>query len=318
MSAAFILRRILLTIPTLIGMAIVIFVVLLVMPGNPAELLQGEMARPEVTAALIQKWGLDQPPLIRFFHWIGSVARFDLGDSLITGRPVNEMLLSRLGYSAFLGLFGMVLGVLFGLPIGILSATRPNSTVDYSGTILSLLGLSLPIFVIGLMLQLGFAFYWRLFPISGAPTSLLSWQSLYYAFLPAVAVAIHQAAIITRVGRTSLLEVLQADYIRTATSKGMTRNGVIYGHALPNVLIPIVTLIGVNLKAAISGLLLVEIVFGWPGIGRLFYDAVQQRDYPVIQGVSLTIGLGVCLTNLLVDILYRYLDPRIRVEAGRK
>ncbi len=314
----FAVRRTLLSVPTVAGIAIMVFFVLLVLPGNPAELIQGEMANPEVTKALIAKWGLDQPPMVRLERWANSVIRLDLGNSLVTGRPVAEMLAPRLGYSAFLGLLGMLLGVLIGLPSGIFSATRPNSAIDYSSTIFVLLGLSLPVFVTGLILQFVLGFHLKLFPISGAPDSVLSMDALYYALLPAVSVAAYQAAVIARVGRTTLLEILHTDYIRTAHSKGASEARVIRGHALPNVLISIVTLVGVNLKAIISGLLLVEIVFGWPGIGRLFYDAVQQRDYPVIQGVALIIGIGVSVLNLLVDMLYGFLDPRIRVEAGER
>jgi len=293
-----------------------VFLILLILPGNPAELIQGEMVNPKVTQALIKKWGLDQPPLIRLMRWGASVLRLDLGHSLVTGRPVSERLAIRLTYSVQLGTLGLLLGVVIGIPAGIISAIRPNTGLDYMVTILALLGLSLPVFVIGLILQLIFGFHWHMFPISGAPESLLDIRGLRFAVLPALSVAGYQAAITARIVRTTMLEVVHEDYIRTARSKGLTERWVIIKHALPNVLIPVVTLLAVYVRSIISGLLLIEIIFGWPGTGSLFYDAVRQRDYPVIQGVALVIAIGIYVINLIVDLLYAYLDPRVRVEAG--
>jgi len=313
----FIIRRLLVGIPVIIGITLMVFLVLLVMPGNPAELIQGEMANPEVTAALMEDWGLDQPPPVRLQRWAASLAKLDLGESLVTGRPVVEMLLPRLAWSAYIGVFGLCLGLLIGLPIGIVSAVRPNSIIDYASILTVLLGLSVPTFIVGLLLQLVLAYKLHLFPISGAPPSLGDPSVLYHAVLPAVAIATYQAAIVARVTRTTLLDVLHTDYIRTAYSRGLAERAVIWGHALPNVMVAVVTLTGVNLKSVISGLLIVEIVFSWPGVGRLFYDAVRQRDYPVIQGVALTIAIGVYVINMLADLLYVYIDPRIRVESGQ-
>lgn len=311
------IRRALLGIPTVAGIAILVFVVLLVMPGNPAELIQGEMVNPRVTEALIEKWSLDDPPLVRFLRWGANVLRLDFGQSLVTGRPVTDMLLPRLGYSAYVGLLGIIMGIIIGLPAGMLAAARRNSWIDDGLALFSLFGLSLPVFVAALILQLVLGFKLRLFPISGAPDSLLSLAGLRFAILPAISIGIYQGAINARMVRTAMIEILQNDYIRTARSKGMSELRVMIRHALPNALIMVVTLLGVYLKSIIAGLLLVEIVFGWPGMGRLFYQSVLQRDYPVIQAVALTIGLGVYLVNLFVDILYTRLDPRLRVEGGQ-
>jgi len=313
--SALLVRRALLGLPTIAGIALVVFLILLVVPGTPADLIQGEMVNPKVTEALIEQWGLDQPPLIRLLRWGGSVLRFDLGRSLVTGRPVSEMLLPRLAYSVYLGILGLALGVAIGIPAGILSAIRPNTWLDYAVTMVALFGISLPTFMIGLVLQLTFAYHWRIFPISGASSSLWDIQSLRFAVLPALSVAGSQAAINARMVRTTMLEIIHEDYIRTARSKGLNEIRVIVKHALPNVLIPVVTLLGVYAKSIISGLLLVEIVFSWPGTGRLFYEAVLQRDYPVIQGVALVIAIAIYVVNLIVDLLYSYLDPRVRVEA---
>lgn len=310
-----ILRRAALSIPTIGGIAIVVFVLLLVMPGNPADLIQGEMVNPEVTQALVQKWGLDQPPLIRFSRWLGSLLRGDLGSSLVTGRPVLEMLGPRMAYSAYLGTLGIAFGMLLGIPAGVISAVRPNSLSDYATTTVALAGLSLPVFVTALILQLILGFHLRVLPISGAADSLLSPAMLLYAVLPAISVGLYQAAINARLVRTTMLDTLHQDFIRTARAKGLASLRVIGRHALPNVLIPVVTLMGVYLRTVIAGLLLVEIIFAWPGIGRLFYDAVRQRDYPVIQGVALVTAVAIYMVNLVVDLVYTYLDPRVRLEA---
>ncbi len=309
-------RRIALSVPTIAGIAIVVFLLLLVMPGNPADLIQGEMVNPEVTRALVHRWGLDQPPLARFGRWLGSLLQGDLGTSLVTGRPVVEMLGPRLAYSTYLGVLGIAVGMLIGIPAGVISAVRPNSLADYSMTTVALAGLSLPVFVTALVLQLIMGFHLRLLPISGAPNSLLVPAMLSHAILPAISVGLYQAAINARLVRTTMLDTLQQDFIRTARAKGLAPTRVISHHALPNVFIPIVTLMGVYLRTVIAGLLLVEIVFSWPGIGRLLYDAVRQRDYPVIQAVALVIAIAIYAVNLGVDLVYAYLDPRVRVEAG--
>jgi peptide/nickel transport system permease protein len=314
--ATVILRRAVLSIPTIGGIAVVVFVLLLVMPGNPADLIQGEMVNPEVTQALVRRWGLDQPPLTRFGRWLGSLLQGDLGESLVTGRPVTEMLGPRLAHSAYLGVLGIAAGMLLGIPAGVISAVRPNTLSDYFTTTVALAGLSLPVFVTALILQLIFGFHLRLLPISGAADSLLSPAMLLYAVLPAISVGLYQAAINARLVRTTMLDTLHQDYIRTARAKGLASLRVIWRHALPNVLIPVITLMGVYLRTVIAGLLLVEIIFAWPGIGRLFYDAVRQRDYPVIQGVALVTAVAIYAVNLVVDLVYAYLDPRVRLEAG--
>lgn len=305
-----------LSVPTIVGIAVVVFIMLLLIPGNPAELIQGEMVNPEVTRALVEKWGLDRPPLVRLLRWGSSLLRGDLGTSLTTGRPVLEMLGPRVAYSVYLGVLGILIGLLVGIPAGIISAVRPNSLSDYSTMMVALAGLSLPVFVTGLALQLAFGLHLRWFPISGAPNSVFSPAMLTHAVLPAVSVGIFQAAINARLIRTSMLDVLHQDYIRTARAKGASTFAVVARHGLPNVLIPVVTLLGVYVRSVISGLLLIEIIFSWPGVGRLFFDAVRQRDYPVIQGVALVIAVGIYAINLLVDLVYAYLDPRVRVEAG--
>jgi peptide/nickel transport system permease protein len=316
MASALLIRRLALGVPTVAGISVMVFSILLVLPGNPAELIQGDMANPAVTQALVGKWGLDQPVPVRFARWGLSVLQLDFGQSLVTGRPVAEMLWPRLAYSAVLGALGLVIGVAFGVPAGIVSATRKGSGLDSVVTLSALFGLTVPPFVLALLLQLVFAFYWRLLPISGAASSLWDLRNLSYVLLPAITVGVYQAAVNMRVVRVSTLEIIQKDYIRTGRGKGLSEPTLLRRHALPNVLIPFVTLLGVYVRSIVSGLLLVEIVFAWPGVGRLFYDSVLSRDYPVIQSVALVIAVGIYLTNLLVDMLYGYLDPRVRVEGG--
>lgn len=284
------------------------------MPGNPAELIQGEMVNPRVTEALIEKWGLNDPPLTRFVRWGTSVLRLDFGNSLVTGRPVVDMLLPRLGYSVYLGVTGVFLGTIIGIPAGIISAVKRNTWIDDSLSLVTLLGLSVPVFVTALILQVQIGFNMRLLPISGASDNLLDPAGFQYVILPALSIAFFQAAVNARMLRTVMIEILQHDYIRTARSKGVPEYRVVVSHALPNALILLITLLGVYIKSVIAGLLLVEIVFGWPGMGRLFYQSVLQRDYPVVQAVALSIGIGVYFVNFLVDILYAYLDPRVRVD----
>ena len=309
-----VLRRLLLAIPTIAGIAILVFLVLLVMPGNPAELIQGEMVNPRVTAALVEKWGLNEPPVTRFLRWGTSILRLDFGDSLVTGRPVAEMLLPRLGYSVYLGVLGIVFGLMIGIPIGMISAVKRNTWIDDALVLFTLLGISLPIFVTALVLQLVLGFKLRLLPISGAADSLLDPAGIRFAILPALSIGFYQAAINARMLRTALIEILHHDYIRTARGKGLSEIRVLVHHALPNAMVLVLTLLGVYLKTIIAGLVLVEIVFGWPGVGRLFYQSVLQRDYPVIQGVALAIGISVYAVNLIVDLLYSRLDPRLRGE----
>jgi ABC-type dipeptide/oligopeptide/nickel transport system permease component len=309
------LRRLILSIPTIGGIAVVVFIVLLVMPGNPAQLIQGAMATPEVTQALIQKWGLNKPPVERFVQWSNSVLHLDLGTSLVSGRSVLSLLLSRLSYSTYLGIVGMAFGLLLGIPAGIISAVRPNSAADYAVTGIAFAGLSAPVFVAALVFQLVLGFYLRWLPISGAPNSVFSPRMPLYAILPGLSVGLFQAAINARLVRTTMLDVLHRDYVRTARAKGLSGFRTIARHALPNVLIPVVTILGAYVRTVLAGLVLVEVVFSWPGIGWLFYDAVRQRDYPVIQGAALMIAICIYLTNFVVDIAYVYLDPRVRVEG---
>ena len=307
------LRKVIDAMPTIIGISVMVFFILLVIPGNPAQLIQGEMADPEVTAALIKKWGLDQPPLPRYLKWISSVMRLDFGRSLIDGVSVTQSLLKGLRYSAYLGVTSIAIAIVFSIPVGILFAVKKNSLIDYVGMIVALIGISMPGFVTGLILQLLFGRYLPILPISGHRGSFLSLESLRYLLMPALAGAYILFGIDTRLVRASILEVLHSDYARTARAKGMTEPRVLFRHVLPNALIPIVTMFGLHFRRLFAGMLVIEIIFAWPGIGRLFFDAVVQRDYPVIQACALVIAVGVAVINTAVDVLYGVIDPRINL-----
>lgn len=320
MSSQYVLGRLAQSVPTVIGIGILIFLLLAVLPGNPADYIQAESGSidPDLSRLLIQRWGLDRPVPERLTSWLLAVARLDFGESLYTGQPVLPTILGRLMNSLYLGFFAVGLGVAIGIPIGVLSASRPNSVADY-GVMLAALGfISIPIFWLAMVFQLFFGLRLGLFPISGMSGAPFTPVSLLHVALPALTVALRLGAVNARIVRASLLESIGADYTRTARSKGLRERVVLYGHALPNALLPVVTLFGLQFRLLIAGLLLVEVIFGWPGVARLFYEAVLRRDYPVVQGSVLVIAVGIYFVNLLVDLLYAHVDPRVRVGATRR
>lgn len=312
-SGSYFLRRLLDSVPTFFGITLLIFVILLVVPGNPAQLIQGEMADPEVTAHLIRKWGLDEPPLTRYVTWLKSVAVLDFGISLVSGTPVLDSVVGALVNSAVLGLSALILAIALSIPLGVWVGARPNTRFDYTVMLVALGGISIPTFVTGLLLQLVMARYLGILPVSGMGENILSLDMLRHLAMPAASAAFLLAAIDIRLVRSSVLEVSHEDFVRTARAKGLPRRRVLFRHILPNALIPVITMFGLHFRSLFAGLLLVEVIFSWPGIGRLFFDAVAFRDYPLIQATSLVTALGVFLINLAVDLLYSVVDPRIRM-----
>jgi peptide/nickel transport system permease protein len=311
----YVVSRVLQGIPLLFGITIVIFVVLLVLPGNPARLIQGEHATPEMTAYLIEKWGLDQPLHIRYVRWLSGVIRLDFGRSLWTNRPVLPTVLSHLANSLLLGIFAITSGALLAIPIGIISAIKPNSKTDSLSRVAALIGLSIPIFWTGLLMQLFFSVRLGILPVSGMAGTILSVDRLKSLILPVVSLAIVGAAMDGRVLRSSMLEVINKEFILTARAKGLSMREVLRAHALPNAILPFFTMVGLHMRMVLGGLVVVEAVFAWPGIGLLFWQSVFNRDYPTVQACALVVATGVFLVNLLVDITYAFLDPRIRFES---
>ncbi len=313
----FIIRRLLLAIPTLLGVSFLVFASIRLVPGGPAVALAGELATPEMIEQINRELGLDQPLLVQYVNYLERMLRFDLGRSIRSGLPVVEEIQTRLPRTLLLAVVSLTVSSLLGITIGVTAATRPNSLFDGGSMIFALLGVSMPIFWSGLMLMIFFAVLlpqWLTsigFPTGPIlpPTGSGTWQHLV---MPVTALAANSMAIQARMTRATMLEVLRQDYIRTARAKGQREHIVIYVHALRNAMLPIVTIIGLQFGTLLGGAVLTETVFSWPGIGRLLVDTISFRDYPVIQGTVLTISIGFVLTNLVVDILYAYLDPRIK------
>ncbi|MCS6826018.1 MAG: ABC transporter permease [Caldilinea sp.] len=309
----YILRRFLWAIPVLLGASFLVFWSIRWVPGDPAIAIAGELATPELVEKVRAELGLDRPLPIQYGIYLGRMLRGDMGTSVRSGLPVLEEIRIRLPRTLQLAFFSLLLAAAIGIPIGVLSATRANTWIDALSMIFALLGVSMPIFWLGLMLIVFFALTlpsWLglnqpILPPTGAGT----WQHLV---MPTIALAANSMAIQARMTRASMLEVLRSDYIRTARAKGVPEFSVVYNHGLRNALIPIVTVIGLQFGTLLGGAVLTETVFAWPGIGRLLVDSIGYRDYPVIQGTVLVITVGFVLVNLLVDVLYAYLDPRIR------
>ena len=310
--ATYILRRLLLSIPVLIGVSFIVFGSIRWVPGDPAVALAGELASPALIARVRADLGLDQPLIVQYLRYSGRVLQGDMGRSVKSGLPVAQELAHRLPNTLKLAGASLVLSALVGIPIGVFSATRPNSWFDGGSMTFALLGISMPIFWLGLMLMILFAAVLpRWLGLPGPllpPTGSGTWQHLV---MPTIALAANSMAIQARMTRACMLEVLRQDYTRTARAKGLIERLVVYRHALRNALLPIVTIIGLQFGTLLGGAVITETVFAWPGIGRLLVDAIGFRDYPVIQGAVLVITVGFVLTNLIVDVLYAYLDPRV-------
>ncbi len=310
--ASYIARRLLLALPTLIGVSFIVFLSIRLVPGDPAIALAGELATEEYIASVRESLGLDQPIFVQYGAYMGRVLQGDLGRSVRSRIPVTEEIQQRLPRTLSLALVSLVISAAIGIPIGIASATRRNSWFDTGSMVFALLGISMPIFWLGLMLMALFAVILpRSLGLDGPilpPTGSGTWQHMV---MPVAALAANSMAIQARMTRATMLEVLQQDYIRTARAKGQSERRVIYSHALRNALLPIVTVLGLQFGTLLGGAVLTETVFAYPGVGRLLVDAITFRDYPIIQGTVLVIAVGFVLTNILVDVLYAYLDPRV-------
>lgn len=283
------------------------------MPGDPAVAIAGELASPALVERVRAELGLDQPLPVQYGIYLARMAQGDMGTSVRSGLPVTDEIRIRLPRTLQLTILSLIVAAAIGIPIGVLSATRSNTWVDALSMVLALLGVSMPIFWLGLMLIIFFALTLPNWLGLGQPilppTGSGTWRHL---IMPTIALAANSMAIQARMTRACMLDVLRSDYIRTARSKGVSEFSVIYRHGLRNALIPIVTVIGLQFGTLLGGAVLTETVFAWPGIGRLLVDSIGYRDYPVIQGTVLVITVGFVLVNILVDILYAYLDPRIR------
>lgn len=291
--------------PTLFGVTLIIFFMVRVLPGDPARVLAGlEADQTEVNRIRVQL-GLDKPVPVQYARFLANAVRGNLGRSAVTQAPVVSEIAGRLGPTTLLAATATVLAGTLGVASGIVVSTRQYTAADYAVTVLALAGVSIPVYWLGLMLMLVFAVFLHLLPAGGDTTP----QSL---ILPSITLAAFSLAIIERMTRSSMLESMRQDYVRTARAKGLADPIVVYRHALRNALIPVVTVLGLQFGALIGGAILTETTFAWPGIGRLLVDAIARRDYPIIQGVVLLFAVTFVLVNLIVDLLYGYIDPRIR------
>ncbi|MBB4003912.1 ABC transporter permease [Aurantimonas endophytica] len=301
---------------TLLAVSVAVFLVMDVLPGDPAAIMLGTSVRPDTLAALRLELGLDRPLPLRFAAWIGGVLAGDLGTSTTYGVPVAGLILDRLAVTLPLALMAIVLSIALALPLGILAASRRGSAWDVLATGAAQIGVATPNFWVGILLILVFASTLGIMPSGGFP----GWDAgilpaLAALTLPAVALALPQAGVLTRVTRSAVLDVLHEDFVRTARAKGLTRRAALWRHAVPNALLPVVTVIGLQFTFLIAGAVLVENVFGLPGLGRLAFQALQQRDLIVMQDVVLLMAALVIVVNFLVDLSYLVLDPRLRASA---
>jgi peptide/nickel transport system permease protein len=309
-----ILSRLLALIPMLVGLSIASFALVHVIPGDPALVMLGGEGTPQQVEALRKQLGLDRPLPVRYWEWLRRVARGDLGESLYTRTRVTDELIWRLPTTVALVLLSLVLSIGLGVPAGLLSAVYRNSWVDHAARLLSLVSLSLPSFWLGLMLIILFSLKLDLVPIVGYRAITTDfWQGIRFLILPSFALGTYLAALLARLVRSSVLEVLGQEYIRTARAKGLRERAVLFRHALRNALIPAVTVIGINVGILLGGSAVIETLFILPGVGQLIVTSLYNRDLPVIQGLILYVSVLYVLVNLVVDILYTYLDPRLRL-----
>ena len=298
---------------TLFGISVIIFVLLRIVPGNIVDILADAagFVNPAEKKQLEAEFGLDKPIPIQYAAWIGSLARGDLGFSYVSEKPALDEILPRIPITARLAGLALVFSILFGVPLGVISAVKQNTGLDYGLRVLSLTGLSMPAFWLGLLILMAFVSLTGTLPIySAAPKSFL--DSLIMYSVPAAAVGFRSSALIMRLTRSSMLEVLRQDFIRTARSKGASEKSVNYHHALRNAVLPVITVIGIEAAFLIGGLIVTETVFNIPGVARFLVEAIRWRDYPIVQNLVMFVAVIVVVTNFLVDMAYTALDPRIR------
>ncbi|MCX8117850.1 MAG: ABC transporter permease [Desulfobacterota bacterium] len=312
---AYLLKRTIVLLLTLLIVSMVIFSVLMVLPGDPAQIILGIQATPEMLQKLRHQMGLDRPALLQYLQYMKNLALGDLGRSITYEVPVTSLILSRLQVTVPLALLSMLFSIGLSIPLGIYSSLHRNRPGDYGIMIFSQIGLAVPAFWAGILLILLFAVTLQWLPAGGFhPWQTDPLKALRSLLLPALSLGLVRAAVLTRMTRSSMLEVLGEDYIRTARSKGLSRRRVVYKHAFRNAIIPVVTVIGLQAGDLLAGAIIIENVFHLPGVGRLVFEAIGQRDLPVVQGVVLLIAFIIVVINFLIDIAYRYLDPRIRYE----
>ncbi|MEK5416924.1 MULTISPECIES: ABC transporter permease [unclassified Paenibacillus] len=313
---AYLIKRLLSVLPVLFIVSLLVFMIIHLTPGDPASVMLGDEATPEEVAALRDQLGLNLPLYQQYFHWIGNALIGNLGYSYFMQQSVTEAIFDRLGPTLSLAIIAQLIAVVIAIPIGIISARKRGTATDQSLMSLSLLGLSIPNFLLSLFLVLIFTVNLKWLPVAGyRPLSDGLWTHFRYLIIPATALGTITAALIARMTRSSMLEVLNANYIKTARSKGVKERGVIYRHALRNAFLPVLTVIGQTFAGLVAGAAVLETIFNIPGVGQLIVNSVQRRDYSVIQGAVLFITVAFVFINLLVDLLYSVIDPRVRLNG---
>lgn len=305
----YIARRLALTIPVVFGVSIIVFGIIRMIPGDPARAIAGVNATPQFIEQVRVRYALDQPIHVQYGRFISGFMRGDLGNSVFSGRAVTTEIGERFPRTLLLATISLMIATMLGVTAGIISATRRNSLFDNASMLVALVGVAAPVFWMALMLQLLFAVQLRMLPATGIGT-------IRHLILPSITLGTASAALMARITRSSMLDVLRQDFITTARSKGLNERVVVYKHALKNALIPVVTVLGLQFGILLGGAVLTETVFAWPGVGRLLVDAILRRDYPVVQGTVMLLALLFVLINLVVDIIYAFLDPRIHYQSG--
>jgi peptide/nickel transport system permease protein len=329
----YLLGRIAATIPVLVLISLLVFLLIHAAPGDPADLLLSDEASPADIAEARRRWGLDQPIYVQYLRFLANIASGDLGISFRYSDPVLELIGQRLPATIELAIASLLIALVFGIPLGVWAGAKPNSWVDNLGSMLGFFGISMPSFWLGIMLILVVSGYLNLLPSSGRSTygvaqgaetgfyifnSLLSgnakaaWDGIRYIIMPAIALGTGMMGLVMRVTRSSVLEVMSEDYVRTARAKGLGESRVLWRHVLRNALVPVITVVGLELGTLLSGSIIVETVFAWPGSGSLLIAGIQSRDYPLITGTVLTYTVAFVVINFAIDIIYGWIDPRIR------
>ncbi|MCK4782468.1 MAG: ABC transporter permease [Desulfobacteraceae bacterium] len=331
----YITKRLLMLIPVLLGVSVLSFLLIHLAPGDPARTMAGEHASSQTINAIIEKYGLDKPLTTQYWLWLKRVMRGDMGRSIVSNEYVTKEILDRFPSTVELTLFSLMIAIIVGFFAGIISASKQYSALDYTTMGIALFGVSMPVFWLGIMLMMVFGVFLRWLPIGGRINILIPFQritglylldslikgnfaafvsALRYLILPSITLATIPMATIARVTRSSMLEVLRQDYIRTERAKGLPERTVIYKHAVKNAMLPVITVIGLNFGLLLAGAILTETVFSWPGMGRYVVKAVGMRDYPAVQGCVLFFALMFVVVNLITDVLYIFIDPRIKYK----
>ncbi len=309
----YIIQRLIGAVGVLILISIIVFTMVRLIPGDPITIMLGENLTPEVKERLVQKWGLDRPVYLQYFSWMSNVVRGNFGDSIRTGESVSGLIADRIPATLILAGGALFIAILIGIPAGVIAAYRRNTWIDFGSMLVALGGLCIPSFWLGLLLMLLFSIRLNLLPVSGYVSPIEDpLQSLKHLIMPCLALGIGLSASISRMTRSAMLDVLDQDYVRTARAKGLSERATVLGHAMRNAMLPTITVIGLQLGYLLGGSVIIEEIFSYPGIGQLLIFAINNRDYSLVQGVILIFAVTFVMVNLLIDLSYAYLDPRIR------